>query len=240
MLRLLGRNAEAIRTYRAYQSHPDAAARRKKDLGRILPELELLTGQINVVVSDGEAKLFIDGRAVNVSGTMVSHRVDPGPHTVVAERRHRAPVVETVDVNAQQTVTLELRLSDDATGTSEIIIVERDRSQAIVGVSVAALGAVGLGFGVVFGVLAVNADAEAASRCSASAPDVCDDAGVAANDKVVAFARASTASFVIGGVALAAGLAVFFTAPDAGVDPVAAVAVAYARGGPLLTLSVGF
>ncbi len=97
------------------------------------------------------------------------------------------------------------------------------------------LGLVGIVLGAVFGAKA-NAswqDAKQHPACheTAEGPYACVDDGLALADEATTYATVSTVGFVVGGVGLAAGLALWFTAPN---DEQTATAVR--RSGPSVGL----
>lgn len=84
--------------------------------------------------------------------------------------------------------------------------------QKTVGIIVSVIGVVSLGTGAVFGGLAVSKDSGA--RSAGCDPTTCPDASsLAASNDAQAFARVSTWSFILGGVMLAGGVALWLTAP---------------------------
>jgi hypothetical protein len=88
-------------------------------------------------------------------------------------------------------------------------------TQRIGGLVVGGVGIVGLGLGAVFGLKASSTWSNAQAKCSAtSCPDRAG--ALADHDSASSAATVATVSFIAGGVALAGGLALVFTAPRSG------------------------
>ena len=87
-------------------------------------------------------------------------------------------------------------------------------TQRTIALVVAGVGVVGLGVGSVVGLRALskNSDSNAAGRCVGN---TCDAAGKQLRDDARSAGNLSTVGFVAGGVLLAGGAALWFTAPSA-------------------------
>jgi hypothetical protein len=105
------------------------------------------------------------------------------------------------------------------------------RSLAVVS---AGVGVVGIGLGAMFGAYAASAQSGEKSTCSASA---CSSPAQSVEDYNTAQKNAtgSTVGFVVGGVLVATGVVVWFTAPRAGAAPQASTSVRALRLSPLVT-----
>jgi serine/threonine-protein kinase len=89
---------------------------------------------------------------------------------------------------------------------------DRGATQRWIGIGVGAAGVVGLGIGTVFGLSAKSKlDASNAGPCGAG--DRCSPQGLALRQDASSAATGSTVAFVLGGVAVAAGVVVYVTAP---------------------------
>jgi hypothetical protein len=86
--------------------------------------------------------------------------------------------------------------------------------QRIAGISVVAAGVVALGVATGFGVEAIQKNDASKAQCLPNAPSMCFQAGADLRLSAGRAADVSTAMVVVGGIAVAAGLAVFFTAPS--------------------------
>jgi hypothetical protein len=90
------------------------------------------------------------------------------------------------------------------------------QAQRVVGLAIGGLGVAGVALGSVAGLLASSKYNDAKIKCGPSAP-VCGpgtaDAANSLHDTAVSWATVSTTAFIAGGVALAAGVVLFVTAP---------------------------
>ena len=86
------------------------------------------------------------------------------------------------------------------------------KSQRIFSYVVGAAGLVGVGVGTYYGLTAISHNSQSKSDCP-SDPNLCSSAGVDLRNSSLREARISTVAFVVGGVALAAGVVLFSTAP---------------------------
>jgi hypothetical protein len=86
--------------------------------------------------------------------------------------------------------------------------------QRIAGISVVAAGVVALGVATGFGVEAIQKNDASKAQCLPNAPSMCFQAGADLRLSAGRAADASTALVVAGGLTVAAGLTVFFTAPS--------------------------
>jgi hypothetical protein len=87
------------------------------------------------------------------------------------------------------------------------------QGQRVAGLAVGGVGVVGLALGATFGGLAISKNNAVKEACPV-ASDPCDPATVKSSRQAGTFADVSTAMFVVGGAALAAGIIVYFTAPS--------------------------
>lgn len=87
-------------------------------------------------------------------------------------------------------------------------------TQRYVGAGIGAAGLVGVVVGSIFGIKAVNKNAESLPHCLPDNTKRCDAQGVALGADALAAAKVSTVGFVIGGAALVGGTIVFLTAPS--------------------------
>jgi hypothetical protein len=223
-LRYLGRNAEAAGAYEQYLHHPEADAARRAQVAHVLAELERAVGRIVIVVGDADARLRLDGQPLERPGGRVRLRVDPGEHTVVAEKPGKAPSVASLSVRAEEEIVLELRMAD---GTPEIRVL-RESPQPYVGLAVGAVGVAGLVIGGVFAGLASSADADAAEHCQRET--LCDESGAAMGETALDHATVATAALSVGAVAAAAGVVLYLSSPR---SPEAVLVEARGRGGRL-------
>jgi hypothetical protein len=218
--------------------------------------LEPLLSKVVVRVS---ADADVRGLAIKRDGVEVERvawgeavPVDPGVHAIAASAPGRNDWQTSVNVSTQapvQTVTIP-RLEDaplppaavstpppsptvtpvPAPDTSQAP--DDGRTQRIAAVAVGGAGVVGVVLGAVFGLHAKSKldDSNANGHCDAS--DACDGPGLTLRSEAKSAATVSTVAFALGGVAIAGGAVLWFTAPR---GDHAAVGVAPSLRGVTLT-----
>lgn len=117
--RQLGRYAEAMDAYEKYVADSRANAKTKKEVEKILLDLAKRVGYLRVDVNEPGAKVTIDGKLVGESPQAIKLRVDPGTHSVIAEKDGASPAVATVTIKAGEERVVELRLAVAATKEPE-------------------------------------------------------------------------------------------------------------------------
>ena len=140
---------------------------------------------------------------------------DVGQHTIDASApEHKAwSTVVRIDTNGSSASVEVPALDVLATPTSEAPPPFWG-TQRIVGVSVGAAGVAGLAIAVGLGVDAIQKNNASKAQCLPNDPSMCFPAGADLRLSAGKAADASTALFVVGGAAVAAGLIVFLTAPS--------------------------
>lgn len=113
-LRQLGRDAEAADTYEKYLNDSAADPSRRPEVQKLLDELNLRVGKLRIEVNEPGARVLVDGKSVGSSPQAVSMRVEPGSHTIVAEKEGYALAAATVSIAARQERVVELRLMSSA------------------------------------------------------------------------------------------------------------------------------
>lgn len=163
--------------------------------------------------------------------------VDPGTRTLAARADGYASWTTTVDVPAaasETTVDVPVLEKEEAaaapapegppdpakTPGAE----QRERShpddptrgdtQRTIGVTLGAIGVVGVAVGSVFGLLAISKQSEADRECRPPDGTRCSAAGVEAGKDGTTFGDVSTIAFIAGGALLVGGAALYFSAPD--------------------------
>ena len=238
------KNGQTASAWAEFLEAAGAAARkgdRREALAREnASRLEPLLSRVVVRVSPNAD---VRGLAVKRDGVEIGRAlwgeavpVDPGVHSVSASAPGSKDWQTSIEVPAKsgaQTVTVP-RLEPapvtpaasspaaaaPAASTSapppESTATDRGRTQRMVGLGVAGAGVVGVVLGAVFGLDAKAKldDSNGPGHCDAN--DACDAYGLQKRSDAKSSALVSTVSFVAGGVALAGGAALWFTAPKKG------------------------
>ncbi len=211
----------------AKQPEREAVARRRA--GDLEPQLAHLIVELSPDAAAAGVDVKRDGTAVGRTlwGTAVP--VDPGTHTIEVSAPGRKKWQASVEVPPQATVTVPAPLPEPEEPPPPapppppavvVVVPPRvdampkpspgvGRTQRVVGLVVTGVGVVGLGIGAGLGIKARSYASQADQHCRG---DACDPTGLDLDRSAGAMADGSTASFVLGGAAVAAGLAVFFTA----------------------------
>jgi hypothetical protein len=164
--------------------------------------------------------------------------VDPGSYDVVATAPGYEPWRETVKVptTLSEPWTVRIPVLDAleteaapqaATETSSAPLAPSDSSgasQETWGLIIGGVGAVALITSGIFGALAASKNSESKNDCSKVDENQCSPRGVALRDDALKFANVATVAAAVGGIAMATGGVLYFTAsPGGDGDPVAAM-----------------
>lgn len=153
---------------------------------------------------------------------------DPGPHRVTATAPQRKPWASNVDVpkdSRSSSITVPAlepappEVVAPPGGEGAAGSTGTGNTQRIVGLVVGGVGVVALGFGAYFGLRTKSKNDESSSHCGAN--NVCDDTGFTARKDALSAATISNVAFVVGGVAVAGGIVLYFTAPKSGASALA-------------------
>ena len=216
-LRNLGRIAEAADTYDAYAADPRAPEERRGEVRAIVAELSSHLARVRVVASPN-ARLTVDGRTVepDASDAPRAIRVEPGSHTLTAQREGGSLRAATVVVAAGDERTLDLREVRAQTSPARA---RRSRPHGprhrtsplrVAAVVSAAVAVAGAATGAILGLVAMSRWDEAKSRCPGG---LCaDERDLALPDETRRLATASTVVFAISGAAIAAAV-IFWIVP---------------------------
>lgn len=222
-----------------------AGSREREEVARTRANaLEAKLSYLTIVTWQGQqVHVQRDGTTVDpaVLGTRIP--VDPGGHEITASAEGKRTWSTTVEVTAEPgntKVTVPI-LPDENSHVEATPVdgVELERSatapsddshgstQRILAGVVGGVGVVGVVVGSVFGLKASSDWDEAKSKCSAY-PEGCGTDGKQLGDDAQSAATLSTIAFVVGGVGIAGGLLLWFTAPDG--DDTAETAVGIGPG----------
>lgn len=215
-----------------------AAQERIDALGPMLPRMKL-----NVAAKAAAlAKLTITRDDVEMSRALwgESLPVDPGRFTLVARapgKRVFTTVVHIAKLPGVTTIDIPA-LEDDATPDSSPApshphasdpssSADTGSTQRVIAYSVGGLGIVGLAIGSVYGAMSIGNRATVRVQCRPPEFKLCTPVGFEAGESALRNGNMSTGAFVVGGLLVAGGLALYFTAPSS------------PRGGVALTPTVG-
>jgi hypothetical protein len=199
-----------------------AATALMAELAPKVPKLTILVSKEAMGIGGIEVKR--DGVLVPASEWGSPAWVDPGSHTVAAWAPGRKPFLTTVDLRADGN-TAELSVPDlepDATGRRPVDAAGSDKvagssegndagtwtGQRKAAVVIGGLGVAALGVGTVFGLQAAGAKSDSEAHCTGN---ICDDEGIRIRQDGIRAGTISTAVFIAGGVATAAGIVLFAT-----------------------------
>ena len=165
--------------------------------------------------------------------------VDPGRHAIVATAPKKKPWERSVVVDeGTPSATVVVPALEDApeeppppAPSASIVVAppplpERPKAppreadfwtpQRTTGLAIGGAGVVSVGIGAILGVVAKSSYDDARAMC-ARAPDACPPAAVDQSKHAYSMATAATVLFIVGGLAIAGGSVVYFTASGAGV-----------------------
>ena len=224
----LGRTASAWAQYREIVSLARQAGSKDREefaeqkAKALEPRISKLA--INLKPGTGDAagmKITRDGVVVSAAELAVAIPVDPGKHVIEVTAPGKEPWSLTIEIGEGANVKqVEIpALADSSTtpaaaGGAAAAPAEESSDgsgQRIAGIVVGSVGVVGVGLGAFFGIQASSSWSDAKKECTAY-PYGCSAQGVALQDDASSQATISTIAFIAGGVALADGAVLFFTA----------------------------
>lgn len=214
-------------------------------LGPTLPRMKLRIAPATASLS----KLTVARNEVEIGRAVWDDAfpVDPGKVSIVVRAPGKRPFTKSVDVPSQpgETVVEIPPLQDGPDdvgpapkgGSSPATEGgEAGGTQRTIGLVVAGAGVVGIGVGSVFGIMSMKNHSTVESECRAPEYKLCSAAGVDAGESAIRNGNVSTVGFIAGGVLLAGGAVLFFTAPKGAV----ALTPAVGPGAASLGLSTRF
>lgn len=194
---------QAAREQAAHQRAAALEPRLSKIVVRVsAPRPDLLVKRDETVVGPGQY------------GTPIP--IDPGEHTISATAPRKKPWSAKIQVAGTTPSTIDVPSLEDAPEAPVAAGAQpssEGRTQRIAGVTVASVGVVGLIVGAVFGAISMSHKSEAEPYCNGN--DCTDQQGVDAKHSAVVTGNISTVSFVVGGLLVAGGGVLWFTAPKA-------------------------
>ncbi|MFT3772714.1 MAG: tetratricopeptide repeat protein [Minicystis sp.] len=222
----LGRLIEARDLYRRVLDEPvapDAPEPIRKarvtaagDLAALERRIPVLTVTITGPDAD-RARVEIDGAPASARDLAVGRAIDPGEHIVsaVTDGGGSARLTVKLPEGARTQVELAIRAPGSAAASA-------DRPGSMVPAGVAfGLGGAGVAAGAITGIVARIKSNDIRGRCQTIDGALhCLAADIPARDTAIALRTASTAAFVAGGAALAAGTVLAIVRPGGGKAPV--------------------
>lgn len=246
----IGRTASAWTEFRAAEGLARARSDKRADLARshaqaLEPKLNRMTIALAPTLPRAGLSVLRDGLPVPNEELGLAVPVDPGDHVVVVSASghptrnftaHTGPEAPAVTVHVDSldeapapapapiATPTPAPTSAPAPATSPPDTAPDTtppgRTQRLLGLGAMGLGVVGVAVGSVFGVMAKSAlDGSNNGPCNAS--DHCSAAGLSDRQDASSKATVSTVGFIAGGVLLAGGVALYFTAPKE--SPAAAI-----------------
>jgi hypothetical protein len=204
------------------------------------PKLDRLTITVAPTLPQAGLQILRDGAAVSSEEWGLAVPVDPGDHVVVVSSPGHAQRTIPAHVGPEApTATVRVDRLDDsppapapapapAPESAPAPALESAPAPAAesapassdpastrrwIGVGVAAAGVAGVALGTVFGLGAKSKLDESNQNDHCDKADTCDPTGLALRHDASTAATLSTVMFVVGGVALAGGAVLYFTAP---------------------------
>jgi hypothetical protein len=163
--------------------------------------------------------------------------LDPGQHTLTAKAPGRMPWSQTVQLSEHQNLSVPMPELAAVAGP-QAGPPPRARSRVLLAGVSGGVGIAGVLVGSVTGVISIIQHSKYTSDCPKGSP--CSNPnGVDESHLAVAMGNASTIGFVIGGVGLATGAVLFFTAPRESQQPATALRIVPAVGPGSASLSIG-
>lgn len=211
-------------------------ADREKTAKERADKLEPRLIKLTIVSQEKDVEVKLDGNVLDAAALGTAVPVDPGKHAIEATAKGKKAFTTTVDVSDRaRSPSVEIPALDadpeaakgggngsgsgsgssgDSHGTEEKT--GGGSTQRVVSYVAMGLGVVGLGVGTVFGLRTSSIWTEAQTHCTGVE---CDRTGVTLATDAKNAGTVSTISFIAGGVLLAGGALLFFTAPRGGSKP---------------------
>ena len=123
--RELGQLVEAYATFDALKAHEKATAKDKKNAEKNLEELAKLTGLVRVTVSEADATVSLDGKALGAEQLASAIRVHPGKHTVAVTKEGFESFQQEFEVAGGGEANIEAKLVAEVK-TARVRVAEKD------------------------------------------------------------------------------------------------------------------
>jgi tetratricopeptide (TPR) repeat protein len=222
------RNGQTASSYRTYKDAQKMAIERKdrqqrdKVAQKHITSLEKKLSKLTILAPAEKPEgleVTRDGEKLGDSDLGLAVPVDPGAHVVVATAPHYRKWTKNISVGTDgsaETITvgpLEKEEAPPPPPPPEEPKSDPAFAYHVGGIVVAAAGLVGVGIGSVLGLVAAGklSDSNADNHCDLA--NTCDALGLQLRSEAKDAALVSTIAFIAGGVAIAAGITVYFLAP---------------------------
>lgn len=220
--------------------HADWAAKAKARVDALAPHLPRLVLSMKTVPDGVEIKR--DGKPIALGALNTSLPVDPGEHVIDVAAPGKNPWRSRVTAKADETAQVDVPALEDAQATGGAATPApapaRGGAQRVLGLVLAGVGVAGVGVGSAFGIDAASKKDVATDPryCLPvpGGPTHCNQQGADTLDGARTSATISTIAIVAGGVLVAGGLVLFFTAPKSPAEAKTAVRLVPAPGGLVL------
>ncbi len=217
-----------------------ALADAASELASLTPKIPSITVRLEGA-APAEVQVQIDGVPVAEPLLGEARPVNPGPHQVAGQRAAERTAVDLVLAEAESkpavlhfqsvpvanpaaaapraAVASDSVTSPDSPSSSNASLGQQRIAALIAG----GAGVVGVGIGAVFGLKSKSDHDEATKACAST--QCSDPQGVSAGNDARSAGNISTVAMIVGGVALAGGAVLWFTAPRSNAEPSARVGV---------------
>jgi hypothetical protein len=211
---------------------PHCPAMVRDDCAQRLQEIDRTQPTILFEVDDaaggsvGAVKIALDGRPVADGLVATAMRVDPGEHSFTFTTAGGAAVTKTFvlkegEKERRERIVLPQTAAPPEAAEGPVHAADRTgmSTQRMLGLVAGGAGVVAVAVGSVLGALTFSAAGQAKSDCESSTS--CANHSLAVSEHGVAdtYGTASTVAFIGGGVLVAAGAVLFFSAPRASSPP---------------------
>ncbi len=218
----VGRVASAWAEFReaedlSHKENDQRADVAKRHADALEPRLARLTIKVPAASDVPGMVIRRDGKALGPSERGVAIPVDPGAHVVTVEAPKKKPWQRPFTVSEAPTNNdLEIPPLEDAPEPAppKTTIVQdepnKGNTQRVVGLAVAGAGVVGATIGIITGLGAKSTYDDSGGHCTGN---FCDATGAQKRHDAYDAATVSTISWIAGGVLIAGGGVLYFTAP---------------------------
>jgi hypothetical protein len=265
----IGRIASAWTEFRSAEGLARERNDKRADVARgraqaLEPKLNRLTIAVAPSIPRSGLQVLRDGIPVGEEELGLSTPVDPGAHVVmVSAPGHKTRSFDARVESEGQAATVHVDSLDDESALSppppapapnppptpiELPAAEpppvsdRGASRRWIGLGVGGLGVIGVGVGSALGLVAMSKRDQSNSGPSApcDASNHCSPAGLSLRSEAGSAASGANIAFIAGGVALAAGVVLFVTAPRGGTGTAVVIAPVPVAGGGGAMVSARF